>query len=773
MERFRPIIKQSINFVDPLSAASLEDNDNNLEATEASKDFEDSTGHVCTSEENYFGEKKPKKLLGASLNYSDEWDEIYNCSREDLCSLGLNGELRACRLRSLCWQIYLGVLPDDCKEWQGALRKQRDKYETVRLGVLTNPGLGDDSLDPLLNNPLSQDEESPWNRYFEDSQLKQMIRQDVIRTFPEVEFFQSPRIRDMMVTILFCFAREYPHISYKQGMHEILAPLIFVIHCDHQAHQHAYEMKPTSDLLQELMDEVYLEHDAYIMFEAVMKELELWYVVPDLNQSQHSIRHSIINARPFAQPQDIGPTNVLVQKLTSIHDNQVKRFEPDIYTHLTKLEIPPQIYGIRWLRLLFGREFPLQDLLVVWDAIFADGKSFPLVDFLTVAMLSYIREPILNGDYTSCLNYLMRYPAAADVHYIVQVALHLRNPKKFHRPPGYSANVAKHKPTVGGQPDVHRAPRPTSANQGSGSCRRSSSVSVSSHSNSESQLQSMPSSKDHSVTRTRHYSIEDRGKKSKLSNGTEAITPTVSIESDPLQVVSFTTTNSGSGVTGEVGSQNPASSRASKVMSGLARLGEKIARPKELPVSRPQSLQSPPTPSPSTELFVSSQDRKSELSPLPRSMNELTVVRTKTSPIETAGNETMIRHYIEGRPRAYQSSDEDDDDVAGKSGGDLSSSESLSVDDLAAVCLGCAMKLSHHSASLQMRLYQLNIENDITIRNSVEGIKEIVDTLTNIKSPGNRRRYPDPRRKEQVESLCDPMCSARLSDPLSIGDPIL
>lgn len=48
----------------------------------------------------------------------------------------------------------------------------------------------------------------------------------------------------------------------------------------------------------------------------------------------------------------------------------------------------------RWIRLLFGREFPLQDLLMVWDAIFSDiNPSFPLVDYLTVAMLSFIREP--------------------------------------------------------------------------------------------------------------------------------------------------------------------------------------------------------------------------------------------------------------------------------------------------------------------------------------------------------------------------------------------
>ena len=34
----------------------------------------------------------------------------------------------------------------------------------------------------------------------------------------------------------------------------------------------------------------------------------------------------------------------------------------------------------------------MQDLLVLWDAIFADGIGFDLVDYIFVAMLLYIRD---------------------------------------------------------------------------------------------------------------------------------------------------------------------------------------------------------------------------------------------------------------------------------------------------------------------------------------------------------------------------------------------
>jgi TBC1 domain family protein 5 len=45
----------------------------------------------------------------------------------------------------------------------------------------------------------------------------------------------------------------------------------------------------------------------------------------------------------------------------------------------------------RWTRLLFGREFPYDDLLALWDRIFAEDPALDLVDMICVAMLLRIR----------------------------------------------------------------------------------------------------------------------------------------------------------------------------------------------------------------------------------------------------------------------------------------------------------------------------------------------------------------------------------------------
>jgi hypothetical protein len=58
--------------------------------------------------------------------------------------------------------------------------------------------------------------QSQWNRYFTDTELRSRITQDVIRTFPEIDFFQLPEIQSVMINILFHYARENPSIDYKQ-----------------------------------------------------------------------------------------------------------------------------------------------------------------------------------------------------------------------------------------------------------------------------------------------------------------------------------------------------------------------------------------------------------------------------------------------------------------------------------------------------------------------------------------------------------------------------
>ncbi len=99
----------------------------------------------------------------------------------------------------------------------------------------------------IQDDPLSQSQQSVWNQHFCDKELCAVIKQDVVRTFPGVEFYRKQFIQDIMINILFCYARENPIMCYRQGMHEILAPILFVMHSDHQAFSHFRDISNVGD----------------------------------------------------------------------------------------------------------------------------------------------------------------------------------------------------------------------------------------------------------------------------------------------------------------------------------------------------------------------------------------------------------------------------------------------------------------------------------------------------------------------------------------------
>ncbi|XP_067862188.1 TBC1 domain family member 5 isoform X4 [Heptranchias perlo] len=374
---------------------------------------------------------------GKYSSYSKEWEDLFGHSNyyARIRLKGINGQLRSSRFRSVCWKLFLDVLPEDKKQWLNKIAELRSHYEQIKETHITNPRKAAGQQDLVVNNPLSQDEGSLWNKFFQDKELRAMIQQDVTRTFPEMQYFQQESVRQILTDILFCYARENEQLLYKQGMHELLAPLIFILHCDHQAFSHASETANPSEEMKALLNPEFLEHDAYAMFSHLMDTAEPWF--SSFEREVRKGKEEMVTAVPFARPQDIGPSLAIVSKVNRIQDQLLKKYDTELYMHLNRLEIAPQIYGIRWVRLLFGREFPLQDLLVIWDTLFADSVTLDLVDYIFVAMLSYIRDVLIASNYQTCLGLLLHYPSVEDVHSLIQKALFLRDPKNNPRPVNY------------------------------------------------------------------------------------------------------------------------------------------------------------------------------------------------------------------------------------------------------------------------------------------------------------------------------------------------
>ncbi|XP_028036146.1 TBC1 domain family member 5 [Bombyx mandarina] len=323
-------------------------------------------------------------------------------------------EHRLLRPRSLAWAIMLNALPPPNADIVSRLKCHRNFYDDLKVKLSMDPRavIGDD--------PLSQNDKSAWRQHFCDNELKTVILQDVVRTFPDELYFREKDVQDLMVRVLFYWARSHSHVGYRQGMHEILAPLLFELYLDRK-----FAPRAISDKLKIILDEDYLEHDSHMLFSTVMQGLERFYVTGDVVPSPSGRMPS---SRMIHNP------NEVVRYLEKVKEDYLFPLDPELATHLTNFNISLELFGIRWLRLLFGREFPRAQLAPLWGFLFAQGPALPRLHYVVVAALLAARASLLDNDPGAVLSALMR-PSHASAAHVCALALHLWRPLEHPRPP--------------------------------------------------------------------------------------------------------------------------------------------------------------------------------------------------------------------------------------------------------------------------------------------------------------------------------------------------
>ncbi|RQM23246.1 hypothetical protein B5M09_004536 [Aphanomyces astaci] len=341
----------------------------------------------------------------------DEFLEMYVRSDEtDIRSQAARGALSWSCLRNITWRLWLGCLPMDAPlgEWASSF--------------VTN------DLDDHPTEKRSEDE------------VAHMIWKDVRRTRSTMQFFQNDRIQRTLLHVLLVYAAEHPTISYNQGMGELLAVLVYLLHVerwkvsiDDQSEEDSYvhvdmvdvdttnvldatgllQMRPfaaikatctpnckhaVATLLATLTDDRFLEHDAFALFEQVMERMAPMFC-------PHAT--SCDRRGEFSPRRD--DSSLLQAQCDHIHNVLLRRVDPVLAAHLHSFHIPPEVYLLRWLRLLLAREFPMYQVWVIWDSIFGlSPTDFAFVDMLCVAMLHDSRTLLLAQDDTTGLLHALK-----------------------------------------------------------------------------------------------------------------------------------------------------------------------------------------------------------------------------------------------------------------------------------------------------------------------------------------------------------------------------
>jgi hypothetical protein len=112
--------------------------------------------------------------------------------------------------------------------------------------------------------------------------------------------------------------------------------------------------------------------------------------------------------------------------------------DPRLHKHFVTNDISPNLFLLRWIRILFAREFPFDQTLVIWDFIFAHvpiGKHIPfpsVIDYIAIAMIVNIRADLLQSDNAGCFTKLLKYPKPHSIGQLLDLAIKVRDNEITH-----------------------------------------------------------------------------------------------------------------------------------------------------------------------------------------------------------------------------------------------------------------------------------------------------------------------------------------------------
>ncbi|GFE54646.1 TBC domain containing protein, putative [Babesia ovis] len=354
--------------------------------------------------------------------------------------------LGVANIRRIIWGYFLGAYDaTDLDSLVSSVCKKRDHYRELSNKHRYDGLKKMHTLNPQLFHPLAPVERNPWELTQRIKDLLDEIWQDVERTYQERSLFKQDCVRKTLQNILYVWSREHDYISYRQGMNELLAVVYIVCYRD-QVHPSEAGGDTVVDVLLS-GDPQDLEADAYTLFATIMSlETQLMFdnsaVKSPLVRLCSGVSANLNHIASLRSRTKSEAHNSFMARTKFIHQNIIRGHDMPVYNHFQKIDLEPHIFLMRWIRLIFSREFNINETLNLWDAVFADHFltkvenrglpefQFELIDFFCVAMISYVRLNLLENDINYCLQRLFKFPPIEDISHLIAKAYKIRTQYK-------------------------------------------------------------------------------------------------------------------------------------------------------------------------------------------------------------------------------------------------------------------------------------------------------------------------------------------------------
>jgi TBC1 domain family protein 5 len=153
---------------------------------------------------------------------------------------------------------------------------------------------------------------------------------------PEEPYFRQAKTQRMLLDILFIFCKMNQDVGYRQGMHELLAPILWVVENDALSIvDMQIEHLGVDEQILDTISARFLEHDAFTIFSLLMQPAKSFYELgePDRRASTTS---GLGNNQSGISP--------IVDRSKRIHEIYLACFDPELADHLKAIEVLPQIF---------------------------------------------------------------------------------------------------------------------------------------------------------------------------------------------------------------------------------------------------------------------------------------------------------------------------------------------------------------------------------------------------------------------------------------------
>lgn len=339
------------------------------------------------------------------LNNIDDIQKI----KVNLISSAKMGHSEKQFIRSFSWKIFLNSISTDdkssLKTWiEETLSKRKEIKNLVKKNTL-NKFKGD----PLGGfSTEGQKNSDDWDSFFNQSEIIQIIKNDVERTMPYEKLFKETYIRELESRILKLFAKSHKEVSYKQGMNEILSVLIYAMYP-------YYTKSPINKYSNEIIDKW--------IKDPITNYKEIYYFFHDENELENDIyclMESLMIkyglSKFFDDPsRESKVTPYLIKRIKTIIIKKLGQYDRQMYSHFLKENLDYPCAFQRWLKCLFKREFQIKDCCLIWDAILAnegEKNSGELIyaDYILIAMILNIKSELMRRDSNEMFEMLLHYP---------------------------------------------------------------------------------------------------------------------------------------------------------------------------------------------------------------------------------------------------------------------------------------------------------------------------------------------------------------------------